>query len=93
VKPGRSVSTRNPRTRPSSSSTLAHTTATSAMVPEVIQSFSPFKMYSSPTLRAVVVMASGFDPAPGSVRPKQPSFSLVAMAGSQAFFCSSEPKV
>jgi hypothetical protein len=35
-------------------------------------------MYSSPTLRAVVVMAPGLEPAPGSVRPKQPSFSPLA---------------
>ena len=67
--------------------------ATSAMEPEVIHIFSPLSMYSSPDLRAVVVMPPGFDPKPGSVSPKQPSFSPVARAGSQVFFCSSEPKV
>ena len=45
------------------------------MVPEVIHIFSPLRMYSSPDLRAVVVMPPGFDPNPGSVSPKQPSFS------------------
>ncbi len=62
-------------------------------MPEVIHIFSPFRMYSSPDLRARVVMPAGFDPKPGSVSPKQPSFSPVASAGSQVFFCSSEPKV
>src|SRR5580704_11459539 len=89
--PGRSVSTRNPRT--SLSSTLAQTIATSAIDPDVIHIFSPFKIYSSPDLRARVVMPAGFDPNPDSVNPKQPSFSPVARAGSQVFFCSSDPKV
>ena len=79
VKPGRSVSTRKPRTRSSSSSTLAQITATSAIVPEVIHIFSPFRTYSSPTLRARVRMPPGFDPKSGSVSPKQPSFSPFAM--------------
>ena len=74
-------------------SSLAQTTATSAMVPEVIHIFSPFSTKSEPSRRARVVMPPGFDPKPGSVSPKQPSFSPVASAGSQEFFCSSEPKV
>src|ERR1700691_523644 len=97
-KPGRLVSTRKPRIvclaeGCSSSCTLAQMTATSAMEPEVIHIFSPLRMYSSPDLRAVVVMPPGLDPKPGSVRPKQPSFSPVASCGSQVFFCSSEPNV
>src|ERR1700722_16747110 len=97
LNPGRSVSMRNPRTLsapPSPApSSFAHTTATSAIDPEVIHIFSPFKMYSSPALRARVVMPAGFDPKPDSVNPKQPSFSPVAKAGSHVFFCSSVPKV
>jgi len=38
------------------------------------QSFSPLRMYSSPTLRAVVVMAPGLEPAPGSVGRSSPVF-------------------
>src|SRR6185437_17138087 len=41
--PGRLVSTRKPRTLPPCSSLLAQTTATSAMDPEVIHIFSPFR--------------------------------------------------
>ncbi len=72
---------------------LAQMMAMSAMVPEVIHIFSPLRMYSSPDLRARVVMPPGLEPKPGSVRPKQPSFLPLARAGSQVFFCSSEPKV
>ena len=67
--------------------------ATSEMVPEVINIFSPLRMYSSPDLRARVVIPPGFDPKPGSVSPKQPSFFPLASAGSQVRFCYSEPKV
>ena len=63
-------STRNPRMAPSSA--RAHTTATSAMVPFVIQVFSPFRTQLFPSRRAVVFIPAGFDPYPGSVRPKQP---------------------
>ena len=85
-KPGRSVSTRNPRILLSSSSTLAQITATSAMEPEVIHIFSPLRTYSFPTLRARVRMPPGFEPKSGSVSPKQPSFSPFCMAGSQVCF-------
>ena len=85
-KPGRSVSTRKPRTvvvpgSSSSSSTLAQMMATSAMEPEVIHIFSPLRMYSSPDLRARVVMPPGLEPKPGSVRPKQPNFSSAGERG------------
>src|SRR5947209_2822345 len=55
--PGRSVSTRKPRMRQFSgatpgSSTFAQITATSAMLPDVIHIFSPFRTYSSPSLRS-----------------------------------------
>src|SRR5689334_23225682 len=42
-KPGVFVSTRKPRTLPPCSSLLAQTTATSAIDPEVIHIFSPFR--------------------------------------------------
>src|SRR6266480_252129 len=93
LNPGRFVSTKNPRTLLSSFSTLAQTTATSAIDPEVIHIFSPLSTYSLPTFRARVFIPPGFDPNPGSVSPKQPSFSPFCIAGSQVFFCSSLPKV
>ena len=34
---------------------------------------------------------AGFEPKSGSVSAKQPSFAPCAIAGSQVFFCSSEP--
>jgi len=93
LNPGLSVSTRKPRTKFSSSSTFAQITATSAIFPDVIHIFSPFRMYSSPDFRAVVVIPPGLDPNPGSVSPKQPSFSPRASAGSQVLLCSSDPNV
>ena len=93
LKPRRSVSTRKPRMRLSSFSTLAQMMATSAMVPEVIHIFSPLRTYSLPTLVARVRIPPGLDPKSGSVKPKQPSFSPFCRAGSQVFFCSPEPKV
>src|SRR5207248_5801803 len=88
---GRSVSTRNPRILLSSPSTFAQITATSAIDPEVIHIFSPFKTYSLPTFRARVRIPPGFDPKSGSVSPKHPSFSPDCKAGSHVFFCSSLP--
>ncbi len=61
-------------------------TATSAMLPEVIHIFSPLRMYSSPDLRAVVVMPPGFEPKPGSVRPKQPSLFSAGEGGEPGVF-------
>src|SRR6202034_371830 len=94
-KPGRSVSTRNPRTESplSSPSSLAQMMATSAIEPDVIHIFSPLRMYSPPDFRARVVMPAGFDSKPGSVNPKQPSLSPEARAGSHTFFCASDPNV
>src|SRR5580658_3612071 len=79
-KPGRSVSTRNPRTLLSSSSTLAQMTAISAMEPEVIHIFSPLRTYSFPTLRARVRIPPGLEPKSGSVSPKQPGLFLLFAA-------------
>ena len=90
LNPGMSFSTRNPRI--SSSSVLAHTTATSAIVPFVIHIFAPFRTQSPPSRCACVRIEPGSEPASGSVRPKQPIASPVCMAGSQRSFCSSEPQ-
>ena len=68
VKPGVPRSTRKPRMP---SSARAHTTATSATLPLVIQVFSPFRIHA-PSCRARVSIPAGFDPKPGSVSPKQP---------------------
>ena len=87
--PFESVGTTNPRIR---SSVRAHTTATSATDPLVIQSLLPLRTQSPPVSRvAVVRIDAGFDPASASVRPKQPSFSPAAMPGSHSCFCSSLP--
>src|SRR5260221_10471875 len=91
LKPGRLVSTRKPRTRSLPASDLAHTTATSAMEPDVIHIFSPVMTYSLPIFLARVRMPLGLEPKSGSVRPKQPSFSPRAMGGSHLSFCSSLP--
>ena len=58
--PGRSFSTRNPQM--TSSSSLAHTTETSAMVPLVIHILAPFSTQSFPSRRARVTMPPGLDP-------------------------------
>ncbi len=63
------------------------------MEPEVIHIFSPLSTYSLPRRSARVRMAAGLEPASGSVSPKQPIFSPLAMAGSQRCFCASVPKV
>ncbi len=83
-------STRNPRTMPSS---LAQTTATSAMEPLVIHAFAPFKTYESPSFFAVVRIPPGLDPKSGSVSPKQPSACAEASFGIQWSLCSFEPNV
>ena len=41
--------------------------------------------------RARVVMLAGSEPAPGSVSPKQPTTSPVAMRGSHCCFWASDP--
>ena len=74
-----------------SASDFAQTTATSAIDPEVIHIFSPLRTYSFPTFLARVRMPLGFEPKSGSVRPKHPIFSPLAMVGSHFSFCSSLP--
>ncbi len=70
----------------------AHTTATSAIDPLVIHIFEPFRIQSDPSRRAVVRMPAGLEPKSGSVSPKQPITSPVAMAGSHWLRCSSLPQ-
>ena len=73
------------------SSARAHTIATSASVPLVIQVFSPFRIQSPPSRRAVVRMPAGFDPKSGSVSPKHPTAWPLCRRGSHCCFCSAEP--
>lgn len=89
-----SVGTTKPRTpRPSPGSPVcAQMIATSARVASPIHRLTPSSTQSPPgSWRAVVVMEAGSEPAPGSVRPKQPTASPVVMRGSHCAFCSSEP--
>ena len=79
VNPGESVGTRKPRIP---SSVLAHTTARSAIPPLVIHIFVPESTQSSPSLRAAVRIRPGSEPTSGSVRPKHPMTSPLAIAGS-----------
>src|SRR4030095_14715072 len=71
----------------------AQTTATSAMVARPIQRFSPFKTQSEPSLLAKVFMLAGSEPAVGSVRPKHPIASPLAIGGSHLCFWSSDPNL
>ena len=89
LKPSIPRSTMKPLTLPSS--VRAQTTATSASEPLVIHIFEPLSTQLSPERLARVRIAAGFEPASGSVRPKQPSVVPSAMPGSQRSFCSSEP--
>src|SRR5580658_26935 len=90
VKPGVPFSTRNPRMP---SSVRAHTTATSATDPLVIQVFSPFRFQQLPSFFARVSMPAGLEPKPGSVSPKHPMASPDCNFGSQCSFCSADPYV
>ena len=74
------------------SSLRAHTTATSATEPLVIHIFEPLSTQPEDVFFARVRMPAGFDPASGSVRPKQPIVSPAAIPGSQRSFCSSLPQ-
>ena len=87
--PGVPVGTTKP-TMPSSE--RAHTIATSATEPLVIHIFEPLRIQSDPSRRAVVRMPAGLEPKSGSVSPKQPMTSPVAIAGSHWLRCSSLPQ-
>ena len=53
--------------------------------------FEPLTTYSSPRRTAVVWMPDTSEPAPGSVRPKQPRIGASTSGPSHCFFCSSVP--
>mmetsp|Transcript_526 Transcript_526/g.1579 ORF Transcript_526/g.1579 Transcript_526/m.1579 type:complete len:264 (+) Transcript_526:1980-2771(+) len=90
-RPGMSFSRMKPRMSPSSS--LAHTTKTSASGELVIQFLEPLRMkLPSACLRARDSMLEGSLPWLGSVRPKQPILRPEASSGRYFFFCSSEPQ-
>ena len=74
------------------SGVLAKTVKKSAMPPLVIQIFSPLRIQSLPSRRAVVRTAAASEPAPGSVRQKAAIISPVVSFGSQRAFCASVPK-
>ena len=63
------------------SSVLAQTTNRSAIGEFVIHIFAPFSTQSPPRRFACVFMLAGSEPPCGSVRPKQPITSPVAMRG------------
>jgi hypothetical protein len=60
---------------------------TSASGPFVIQFFVPEMTYSSPSLRAVVLIAAASLPVPGSESAKQPSALPDASRGRKHSFC------
>ena len=93
-KPSRPVSTMKPRIEPTSSRSpvLAQITATSAMDPFVIHILAPLRTHSSPSSTARVIMPPGLEPKSGSVRPKHPMDSPLAIRGSHSRFCASDPK-
>ena len=78
--PGHSRSTMNaemPLCR-AEGSVLANTSSWSATVAYEIQFFWPLRTYVSPSWRALLRIDATSEPAPGSVSPKQPSFSPFA---------------
>src|SRR5262249_17230296 len=86
--PGVFVGTKKPRTVPSS---LAHTSATCATEPFVLQRFVPGRR-NPPCVRvAVVSIPDGFEPKSGSVNPKHPITRPAAISGNHFCFCCSEP--
>jgi hypothetical protein len=87
--PGVPFSTTKPPTLPSSS--RAQTITRSAKEALPIQRLAPSSTQWSPSRRARVSRATASEPCSGSVSPKAPIFSILAMAGSQRRFCSSSP--
>ena len=65
--------------------------ATPATVPFVMNIFVPFSTQSSPSRFARVCKLAASEPLPGSVSPKHPSDSPLAIRGNQERFCSSVP--
>ena len=90
VNPGVSVGITKPRIP---SWVLAQMIATSAIEARPIQRLVPVSSQPSPSRTAVVSMLDGSLPAVGSVSPKQPTSSPVAIPGSQRCLCSSLPNL
>ncbi len=71
----------------------AITIYTSASLPFVMKHLDPLRTHSSPSRTAFVCCPCASVPAPGSVRPKAPSFFPDARSGTYFCFCSSVPNV
>ncbi len=90
LKPFMPFSKMKPRIAPSSS--LAHTTNTSAKGLLVIHILAPLTLKPPGTFLARVIIEAGSEPWLGSVKPKQPIHSPVASLGRYFCFCASVPK-
>ena len=66
---------------------------TSASLPFVMKHFDPLRTHSSPSSTAFVCCPWASVPAPGSVRPKAPSFLPDARSGRYLAFCAGVPNV
>ena len=88
AKPRMPFSTMKPRMP---SSVFAQTMARSAIGAFVIHILEPFSTQSLPRRLACVFMFDGSEPPCGSVRPKQPISSPVAMRGRYFWRCASLP--
>ena len=76
---------------PWSLSTVAKTRNWSAVSARLIHILLPFRMYRSPSRRAVVARLAASLPTPGSVSPNEASFSPRACGTRYCCFCSSLP--
>ena len=76
----------------SSSPVLAKTTATSPVMPWVIQFFEPLSTQWSPSFFATHCIRKASEPVLASVKPQAPIHSAVANLGSHLCFCSSLAK-
>ena len=68
------------------------TTATSPLLPCVIQLLVPLIIQFSPSFTAVVFILPASLPVFGSVKPHAPKYSAVANFGKYCCFCASLPK-
>ncbi len=70
---------------------IAKSRQTSAAWPHVMKTFCPEMRYAPPSRTARVFWLAASEPASGSVRAKQPSFSPRASGWRKRFFWSSFP--
>ncbi len=92
--PGPTMNAACPRW-PSSGSTVATTTWTSAMPPLVMNTFWPFSTQASPSRRAVVRRAETSEPAPDSVThsaPRAGRSAVPKIRGAHVASCSGVPE-